>query len=52
MDFRLFRNDYQIINNIKKRFIDNFLNQSGERGSNPQPSAWKAEALPVELSPQ
>ena len=25
---------------------------SGRRGSNPQPSAWKADALPVELLPQ
>jgi hypothetical protein len=24
---------------------------SGKRGSNPQPSAWKADALPVELFP-
>ncbi len=25
---------------------------SGGRGSNPQPSAWKAEALPIELPPR
>lgn len=24
---------------------------SGERGSNPRPSAWEADALPTELSP-
>src|SRR5580658_10271396 len=27
------------------------LSQSGERGSNPRPSAWEADALPTELSP-
>src|SRR5207253_1719284 len=25
---------------------------SGERGSNPRPSAWEADALPTELSPR
>ena len=25
---------------------------SGRRGSNPRPSAWKADALPTELLPQ
>ena len=25
---------------------------SGKRGSNPRPSAWKADALPTELFPQ
>ena len=25
---------------------------SGERGSNPRPLAWKANALPIELPPQ
>ena len=27
------------------------LEQSGKRGSNPRPSAWKADALPTELFP-
>ena len=27
------------------------LNQSGKRGSNSRPSAWKADALPTELLP-
>ena len=27
-------------------------NQSGRRGSNPRPAAWKAAALPTELLPQ
>ena len=27
------------------------LNWSGRRGSNPRPSAWKADALPTELLP-
>ena len=26
--------------------------QSGKRDSNPQPSAWKADALPIELFPR
>ena len=26
--------------------------KSGRRGSNPRPSAWKADALPTELLPQ
>jgi putative SOS response-associated peptidase YedK len=28
------------------------LSLSGERGSNPRPSAWEADALPTELSPR
>ena len=28
------------------------LNQSGKRGSNSRPSAWKADALPTELLPR
>lgn len=28
------------------------LSVSGERGSNPRPSAWEADALPTELSPR
>ena len=36
------------------RSIDNFGEDrtwSGKRDSNPQPSAWKADALPIELFP-
>lgn len=29
-----------------------FLIESGRRGSNPRPSAWKADALSTELLPQ
>ena len=29
-----------------------WLTKSGRRGSNPRPSAWKADALPTELLPQ
>ena len=29
-----------------------WLFESGRRGSNPRPSAWKADALPTELLPQ
>ena len=29
-----------------------FVTRSGERGSNPRPSAWEADALPTELSPR
>ena len=29
-----------------------FKKKSGRRGSNPRPSAWKADALPTELLPQ
>ena len=29
-----------------------WLTMSGRRGSNPRPSAWKADALPTELLPQ
>ena len=28
-----------------------WLFESGRRGSNPRPSAWKADALPTELLP-
>ena len=31
--------------------LPHFLLQSGRRGSNPLPSAWKADALPDELLP-
>ena len=32
--------------------MDSGLCQSGRRGSNPRPLAWKANALPTELLPQ
>ena len=39
--------------NTKGRdLMDNGLCQSGRRGSNPRPLAWKANALPTELLPQ
>ncbi len=28
------------------------MDKSGRRGSNPRPSAWEADALPIELRPQ
>src|SRR5256885_1754909 len=29
-----------------------YASESGRRGSNPRPSAWKADALPTELRPR
>ena len=34
-----------------KNINTNLAHQSGRRGSNPRPSAWKADALPTELLP-
>ena len=36
---------------IKKEFWNSELSLSGRRGSNPRPSAWKANALSTELLP-
>ena len=35
-----------------KSFDNHLIHQSGRRGSNPRPSAWKANALSTELLPQ
>ena len=37
-------------NGLPQKGITRFL--SGKRGSNPRPSAWKADALSTELFPQ
>ncbi len=31
--------------------LHRLIKKSGKRGSNPRPSAWKADALPTELFP-
>ena len=36
----------------QKRTLLGFSSWSGRRGSNPRPSAWKANALSTELLPQ
>ena len=36
----------------KEENLTIFLFESGRRGSNPRPSAWKANALSTELLPQ
>ncbi len=40
---------------LTKKALKSFFkafNLSGKRGSNPRPSAWKADALSTELFPQ
>ena len=39
---------WDFVNQGKKR--GNCLSQSGKRGSNPRPSAWEADALPLSYS--
>ena len=45
-------NKYRLPNKKRGKPFDFPLLESGRRGSNPRPSAWKANALSTELLPQ
>ena len=36
----------------ERKYLEQYVNWSGRRDSNPRPLAWKANALPTELLPQ